>query len=412
MKGDNVIINAGVKISASGGLPAKDGSNRIITGGNTDASDGGGAGAACGGGGRVFLEATSSLVNHGSSTNANLLASGGTGTNRPGTDGTVKIIRPQVTSLVFTSGSMIIDTSMATITHSDGSFLAGSFEEKTYVHTDGVSYPYKVCVFTADQISLRSGVLVTLQGSNALSLRTRNNGDFTLSTQLIANGADGNNENLLVAGKLGGYDGGVKNKHGYGPGRGANRQDSNDGTGGAYAKEGVKPGHTTSQYGNLNGDFHLDDLLGGSGGGGGEYKAGGAGGGAIELIAHGAGSLKLTTGARITVNGGDTTDNNRGGGGGAGGAIRLVVEVLKIMRITSPWWRYCTGRNCRYGGTGGRIAFDGNGTIKVGTYDLSGHYMGRFDRAFLRYPTLDGSLAIRGDSGVSNLSFASGTLDY
>ena len=31
---------------------------------------------------------------------------------------------------------MIIDTSMATITHSDGSFLAGSFEEKTYVHTD------------------------------------------------------------------------------------------------------------------------------------------------------------------------------------------------------------------------------------------------------------------------------------
>ena len=190
LKGDNVIINAGVKISASGGLPALE--NRgIIASGNTDASDGGGAGAACGGGGRVYVEATTSLVNNGSSTNGNLLAAGGTGTGRPGTDGTVKIIRPQVTSLVFTSGSMIIDTSMATITHSDGSFLAGSFEEKTYVHTDGVSYPYKVCVFTADQISLGSGVLVTLQGSNALSLRTRNNGDFTLSTQLIANGADG-----------------------------------------------------------------------------------------------------------------------------------------------------------------------------------------------------------------------------
>ena len=73
LKGDNVIINAGVKISASGGLPALE--NRgIIASGNTDASDGGGAGAACGGGGRVYLEATSSLVNNGSSTNGNLLA--------------------------------------------------------------------------------------------------------------------------------------------------------------------------------------------------------------------------------------------------------------------------------------------------------------------------------------------------
>ena len=118
-----------MKISASGGLPALE--NRgIIASGNTDASDGGGAGAACGGGGRVYVEATTSLVNNGSSTNGNLLAAGGTGTGRPGTDGTVKIIRPQVTNLVFASGSMIIDTSMATITHSDGSFLAGSFEEK------------------------------------------------------------------------------------------------------------------------------------------------------------------------------------------------------------------------------------------------------------------------------------------
>ena len=35
---------------------------------------------------------------------------------------------------------------------------------------------------------------------------------------------------------------------------------------------------------------------------GGSYRAGGAGG-AIELVAHGAGSLKLNTGSRITVNG-------------------------------------------------------------------------------------------------------------
>ena len=191
LKGDKVIINNGVTISADGGLSAKHTNGSFISSGNSDASDGGGAGAAAGGGGRVYLEATSSLINNGSSTNANLSAKGGTGTNRTGTDGTVKILRPQVTKLVFTSGSLIIDTSMATITHSDGSFLAGTFIQKNYVHSDGTVYPYKICVFTADEINLGSGVLVTLQGTNALSLRTRSHGNLTLSTQLIANGADG-----------------------------------------------------------------------------------------------------------------------------------------------------------------------------------------------------------------------------
>ena len=223
LKGNNVVINAGVTISASGGLPAKHTNNSYISGGNNYPSDGGGSGAAAGGGGRVYLEATSSLINNASSTNSNLVAAGGTGTNRPGTDGTVKLIRPQVTSLVFTSGTLVIDTSMATITHSDGSFLAGSFVDKTYTHSDGTGYPYKVCVFTADEISLGAGVLVTLQGSNALSLRTRNNGDFTLSTQLIANGTDGGNHSSDTIGKLGGYDGGGKSKNGKGPGRGANK---------------------------------------------------------------------------------------------------------------------------------------------------------------------------------------------
>ena len=103
----------------------------------------GGAGAAAGGGGRVYLEATASLVNNGSSTNANLNASGGVGHQRHGTEGTVKILRPQVTSLVLTTGTLIIDTSMATMTHSGGDFLAGTFVNKTYTHSDGTTYPYK-----------------------------------------------------------------------------------------------------------------------------------------------------------------------------------------------------------------------------------------------------------------------------
>ena len=411
LKGDNVIINAGVKISASGGLPAKH-SNGIISSGNSYASDGGSSGAACGGGGRVYLEATSSLVNNASTTNSNLSASGGTGTGRPGTDGTVKIIRPQVTSLVFNSGSMIIDTSMATITHSDGSFLAGSFEDRTYTHTDGTPFPYKVCIFTADQINLGSGVLVTLQGSNALSLRTRNNGDFTLSTQLIANGTDGGDHNSDTVGKLGAYDGGGKSRNGKGPGGGANRQQDNDGTSGSYAKDGVKPPHTNAQWSNENGDLHLTDLLGGSGGGGGQYRAGGSGGGAIELVAHGAGLLKLDTGSRISVNGGDTTDRNRGGGGGSGGSIRLVGGSIENNGdLQARGGGLEPGGIADYDGTGGRIAFDSNGTIKIGTYDLSGHSKSTANHGFAqKYPFLDGTLALRGNSGKNDLSYESGTL--
>ena len=271
LKGTNVIIDSGVTISAAGGAGASG-----ITGGNSWASDGGGAGAAAGGGGRVYVEATASLVNNASNTNANINAAGGVSPGfRHGTEGTVKILRPQVTSLVLTSGSLIIDTSQATITHSDGAFLSGTFEDRSYTHTDGTVYAYKVCVFTADEISLGSGVLVTLQGANPLSLRTRNHGDFTLSTQLIANGSDGDNGSTDTPGKIGGYAGARKGSYnGYGPGKGANRQENNDGTAGGYGNIGQKAGHTTATYGNIYGDYFLDDLLGGSGGGGGQYQGG------------------------------------------------------------------------------------------------------------------------------------------
>ena len=63
--------------------------------------------------------ASQSLVNHASSTHANLTASGGLSAGaRHGTDGTVKIIRPQVSTLTFTTGTLTIDTDNAEINHS------------------------------------------------------------------------------------------------------------------------------------------------------------------------------------------------------------------------------------------------------------------------------------------------------
>ncbi|MFP6886841.1 MAG: GLEYA domain-containing protein, partial [Opitutales bacterium] len=152
LKGDNVVINAGVTISANGGAGATG-----ITNGNSNSNDGGGAGASGGGGGRVFMEAVSSLINHESGSNANVTATGGQSAGvRHGSDGTVKILRPQVTELVFTSGGLTIDTDFASITHTDGSFLAGEFSDHTYTDSDGTDYTYKICTFTADQINLSS----------------------------------------------------------------------------------------------------------------------------------------------------------------------------------------------------------------------------------------------------------------
>ena len=133
LKAANLVINDGVVISANGGKAAPG----INTGGNTGATDGGNEGPAAGGGGRIYLEGTTSFVNNESATNANITANGGqsqasSGSPRHGEDGTVRVVRPQVSSLVFTDGTLSIDADSGEITHSDGSFLLGEFSDKTY----------------------------------------------------------------------------------------------------------------------------------------------------------------------------------------------------------------------------------------------------------------------------------------
>ena len=139
--------------------------------------------------GRVFLEGTTSFLNHASATNANITANGGqsqavSGNPRHGEDGTVRVVRPQVSSLNFTSGTLTINADAGEITYSDGSFLLGEFTDKTYTAENGSTYPYKVTTFTADSINLGSGVVVNVTGNNPLSLRTRNHGNLTLGTTI------------------------------------------------------------------------------------------------------------------------------------------------------------------------------------------------------------------------------------
>ena len=141
--------------------------------------------------------------------------------SRPGQDGTVRIVRPQVSALAFTSGTLTIDTDKAEIAHTDGSYMLGEYENKTY-SLNGKTYTYKVSKFTADNISIGSGVVVNLVGTNPLSLQTRNNGDLTLGSTINANGGAGTEgPNTGGVGKLGGYDGGTTETNGDGPGAGS-----------------------------------------------------------------------------------------------------------------------------------------------------------------------------------------------
>ena len=151
---------------------------------------------------------------------------------RLGEDGTVRVVRPQVSSLEFTDGTLTIDTDKGEIAHSDGSFLLGEFTDKTFTAEDGTAYSYKISTFTADKINLGSGVVVNLVGNNPVSLRTRNNGDITLGSTINVNGGS-DPSNIGGTAKAGGFNGGAKDVDGYGPGKGKTKSVSSQGGGAA-----------------------------------------------------------------------------------------------------------------------------------------------------------------------------------
>ncbi|MBO94294.1 MAG: hypothetical protein CMI32_05275, partial [Opitutales bacterium] len=396
LKGDGVVIKAGVSIRADGG----DGAQFDFNTNGAGATITGQGGGAAGGGGRIYLEAISSFVNHESATNANVTANGGvSGGTLHGEDGSVFVPLPQVTELVFTSGGLTIDTSTATINHTDGSFLAGEITEQIYVAPDGSNHSYKVCTFTADRINVGSSVIVTLQGEHALSLRTRNNGDIYFGAELIADGNDATEPTNLNGvggvGKIGGWNGGDMDANGAGPGGGKTKAVNNDGGGGGYEGEGQTS--SPPSYGKPYGDVVISDLLGGSGGGGGDWRGGGSGGGAIELLADGGGIITIAPTGKISADGGDTNNNDRGGGGGSGGSIRLqAASILNNGSLTARGGRGTTDQ----AGGGGRIALISDGAVTVGSLDVSGYS--------------EGSVAVVGETlGLPGaLNFSSGTLHF
>ena len=307
------------------------------------------------------------------------------------------MVRPQVSSLNFTSGTLTIDASAGEVTHSDGSFLLGEFTNKTFTAGDGTTYDYQLVTFIADTINLGSGVVVNVTGDNPLSLRTRNNGSLTIGTTINVSGNAGTESPKTGGvGVAGGFDGGNLDVNGQGPGRGKAKSvisgSNEQGGGAAYGGRGYDNDSAFSQtYGDADISNHL---IGGSGGGGGDLYPGGAGGGAIELFAHGDGVLTIS--GTIKANGGDTSRQHaESGGGGSGGSIRL--EGGSVLIPGTLQAKGGNGLSATPGG-GGRVAIKTNGNLSLGTIALDGYR--------------PGALHLSGATPTNAINFSNGTITF
>ena len=234
----------------SGGAIRLEGGSVSISG-SLQAKGGNGLTATPGGGGRIAIK-----------TNGNLtLGTVALDGYRPGTlhlSGATA-----ANSINFSSGTLTFDTTHGYWHHTSGAHGVGTFAEK---EDDGVEYI--TCTFTFDSINLASGLTVALRGDNSLILKTRNHGNIVLGTTLSANG--GNADTTYTSyigtvdfgiGKLGGYQGGVKNtSSGYGPGAGKLSVNGTVGGGAGYGSKGQYQS-TDTTFGNTYGATALTCMV-------------------------------------------------------------------------------------------------------------------------------------------------------
>ena len=349
-----------------------------------DASGGANGGA----GGRIYLNGMSFLENRGEE---NIIALGGSG-SIPGGPGTVNYNRPfKSEELKHFTGTLSINTSDATITHSDGSIYYGLIEESNYKHSDGNIWSYSICRFVFEEIHLGGGLTIETSGKNSLLIES-SSGDFILETNLIANGNDPSTENQTGGtGKLGGFSG-VRSGNRIGNGPGASKASSAAGHGASYG--GLGSGDSS-----LYGDHALSFLIGGSSGGSGSSSGSGAGGGAIWLKA--AGELRIMPNTVISANGGDGREFSASG---SGGAIRL--EGKSIINEGKVEANSGTGiqafeQNQNRGSGGGRISFIADQETIVGNVEVHGESS-----------TKKGTVYIGGNYDAANLILDSGSVTF
>ena len=210
----------------------------------------------------------------------------------------------------------------------------------------------QTAIFSFEDINLGSDVTVNFIGNNPVALLSQSN--IRLDGKLLLNGAKGNTKNK----RLGGINGAASSTGGAAGGYGGTKAKPGEGRGGGNVPGGGASHATLGAFANNNGSksgspgnrlYNFSpsriDMIGGSGGAGGQgdlwVGSGGAGGGALQLRASNA--IIFNENALISMDGGDGGNSNAaGGGGGSGGTL-----IVKAMNITH------SGTISARGGNGG-----------------------------------------------------------
>jgi hypothetical protein len=233
-----------------------------------------------------------------------------------------------------------------------------------------------VATFTFGTVDIPTGVTITVSGSLPLALVA--NTSFTSAGTIIGEGGSSTDFVATGSGSPGGPGGGAGGPGGLnaGSGSGAGGAASTTlngagggGFGGTGAAGGVfgagTGGAGGASYGNL-----LTAIQGGSGGGGASTASavdGAGGGGGIEIVSP-TGSITLSAGAVINVDGGGgATGGNGASGGGSGGGI-----LLEAYSITNNGTLSADGGNGGGGGCCGGGGAGGGGQIAEVYNTLSG----------------------------------------
>lgn len=241
--------------------------------------------------------------------------------------------------LVVTEGSAVINTgtagdggSIPSITVGTTTYY-GTWQAQTAV-IEGETFQAQTAVFCFDEIEVRAGVNVVVNGSRGLALLSK--GDISWKSTLDVGSAGASN---------------------YGCG---NSPDG-AGTGGGYGGPGQWSFSSSIGWLTPGGQSYGEPtlasiLLGGSSGGWGKVGGmSGAGGGAVELVADGT----LTVDAIIRANGGNGAATYWGGGGGSGGAVLLKARRLAFGEdggIEALGGTCPTTMNVGASGSAGRVA--------------------------------------------------------
>lgn len=263
-------------------------------------------------------------------------------------------------TLNVTSGTLNINTDTLTMSGVGASFTGVMLNQ---------SGGMQVAVFDFSNITIGSGVTISVTGERALSLLSRGNISINSNISLNA-GVSFSTSTPGPGGYAGAHNAGGNSgfpMYGTGPGAGGylfGTQNGGLGAGFGGVGGGVSIGSGSSatyipggaSYGNL-----FSVLQGGSGGGLFSNGTGGGGGGAIEIGAIGSVSVtSVSASGQSGANGFST-----GSGGGAGGGIILSGSSISYTSLSANGGN--SSANPGTGGGGGRVALAGIADYTLGT---------------------------------------------